>query len=284
MLLLSKIKTYLQNQHLQLDEDVLINLKIQKQRAMINKDELLANELWCLIAVYKIQEKYLSMFQQLKNGQYEDAWKLLWQIEISIGNLQMNFGDEINNYNIMLINFIIKNYEKVFPEYVYLSRESIVKKEYCSICGKQILLRGGCNHIPGKLYMGELCIRVVKNIKFLGVAIVQNPLDKYAVLKIKGKDYNYQVLKCLMSQLESPFERWYVEGEKRKKPEYKNIGRNDKCPCGSGKKYKKCCLNTQKEYGIHYRITLLGRKNMKEREIKFLGRWVDKPEVSNKKL
>ncbi|MCM8536354.1 MAG: SEC-C metal-binding domain-containing protein [Lentisphaeraceae bacterium] len=23
----------------------------------------------------------------------------------------------------------------------------------------------------------------------------------------------------------------------------KNIGRNDKCPCGSGKKYKKCCLN-----------------------------------------
>lgn len=22
----------------------------------------------------------------------------------------------------------------------------------------------------------------------------------------------------------------------------KNIGRNDKCPCNSGKKYKKCCL------------------------------------------
>ena len=23
-----------------------------------------------------------------------------------------------------------------------------------------------------------------------------------------------------------------------------NIGRNDPCPCGSGKKYKKCCLAT----------------------------------------
>tara|TARA_R100000008_G_C3508505_1_gene127530 strand:+ start:490 stop:699 length:210 start_codon:yes stop_codon:yes gene_type:complete len=23
----------------------------------------------------------------------------------------------------------------------------------------------------------------------------------------------------------------------------KKIGRNDKCPCNSGKKYKKCCLN-----------------------------------------
>ncbi len=25
----------------------------------------------------------------------------------------------------------------------------------------------------------------------------------------------------------------------------KNVGRNDPCPCGSGKKYKKCCLNKQ---------------------------------------
>ncbi|HHW13378.1 MAG TPA: hypothetical protein GXX28_00395, partial [Firmicutes bacterium] len=24
------------------------------------------------------------------------------------------------------------------------------------------------------------------------------------------------------------------------------IGRNDPCPCGSGKKYKKCCLGTGK--------------------------------------
>ncbi len=26
---------------------------------------------------------------------------------------------------------------------------------------------------------------------------------------------------------------------------YKNVGRNDPCPCGSGKKYKKCCLKKQ---------------------------------------
>jgi hypothetical protein len=27
----------------------------------------------------------------------------------------------------------------------------------------------------------------------------------------------------------------------------KEIGRNDPCPCGSGKKYKKCCLGTEKD-------------------------------------
>ena len=26
------------------------------------------------------------------------------------------------------------------------------------------------------------------------------------------------------------------------KPSYKGVGRNDKCPCGSGKKFKKCCI------------------------------------------
>ena len=33
------------------------------------------------------------------------------------------------------------------------------------------------------------------------------------------------------------------ETEKEKKPLEKNqkVGRNDKCPCGSGKKYKHCC-------------------------------------------
>ncbi|MED4986482.1 SEC-C metal-binding domain-containing protein, partial [Geobacillus stearothermophilus] len=28
------------------------------------------------------------------------------------------------------------------------------------------------------------------------------------------------------------------------------IGRNDPCPCGSGKKYKKCCMNKQQEREI----------------------------------
>jgi len=30
------------------------------------------------------------------------------------------------------------------------------------------------------------------------------------------------------------------------------IGRNDPCPCGSGKKYKNCCMNTGKYETTHY--------------------------------
>lgn len=31
------------------------------------------------------------------------------------------------------------------------------------------------------------------------------------------------------------------------------IGRNDLCPCGSGKKYKNCCMNSGKYETTHYR-------------------------------
>ena len=29
-----------------------------------------------------------------------------------------------------------------------------------------------------------------------------------------------------------------------------NVGRNGPCPCGSGRKYKKCCLNADKDEGV----------------------------------
>lgn len=32
----------------------------------------------------------------------------------------------------------------------------------------------------------------------------------------------------------------------------KKIGRNDPCPCGSGKKYKNCCMNTGKYETTHF--------------------------------
>ncbi|MDD2433618.1 MAG: SEC-C metal-binding domain-containing protein, partial [Clostridia bacterium] len=51
-----------------------------------------------------------------------------------------------------------------------------------------------------------------------------------------------------VSVVERPQERQdlvenrYDEEEVKKEPRrVKKIGRNDPCPCGSGKKYKKCC-------------------------------------------
>jgi hypothetical protein len=35
-----------------------------------------------------------------------------------------------------------------------------------------------------------------------------------------------------------------------------NVGRNDPCPCGSGKKYKRCCLNSTQGMSLQSKLLL----------------------------
>ena len=41
----------------------------------------------------------------------------------------------------------------------------------------------------------------------------------------------------------------YNRKPKQQVRKYAKIGRNDPCPCGSGKKYKNCCINSRKFEG-----------------------------------
>ncbi len=36
-----------------------------------------------------------------------------------------------------------------------------------------------------------------------------------------------------------------------------SIGRNEPCPCGSGLKYKKCCINKQGKRPVYYTLLLI---------------------------
>ena len=38
------------------------------------------------------------------------------------------------------------------------------------------------------------------------------------------------------------------------------IGRNESCPCGSGKKYKKCCLNKSDEQRLAEAVAYIQTK------------------------
>jgi hypothetical protein len=55
---------------------------------------------------------------------------------------------------------------------------------------------------------------------------------------------------CFTEQYRADQERWErqaradrVRSQRLENP-FKGVGRNDPCPCGSGKKFKKCCLAT----------------------------------------
>ncbi|WP_298959472.1 DUF1186 domain-containing protein [uncultured Methylobacterium sp.] len=70
---------------------------------------------------------------------------------------------------------------------------------------------------------------------------VEQPDDR-----TRFEDYGY----CYLTDLDAEFaplpddeDPDYVPLEPERNP-YRHVGRNDPCPCGSGRKFKKCCLDT----------------------------------------
>ena len=60
--------------------------------------------------------------------------------------------------------------------------------------------------------------------------------------KLPGSaDWSVALDRCETEYIESFRADGTVRG-KTKRKSFKSVGRNDPCPCGSGKKYKKCCL------------------------------------------
>ena len=56
---------------------------------------------------------------------------------------------------------------------------------------------------------------------------------------------NFKELTSIINKYKNDIPIWVFNGYTKKEvnsiPREEKIGRNDSCPCGSGKKYKKCC-------------------------------------------
>lgn len=95
-----------------------------------------------------------------------------------------------------------------------------------------------------------------KQSKWLGLEVLrcegggknerQGTVEFIARYSVEGKEYPHHEIAEFRK--DEGDERWYfVDGVAPKKSPVKRdepkIGRNDPCPCGSGKKHKKCCGN-----------------------------------------
>ena len=266
---LSEISKALQNTNATIDSGIKVVLNSLKLQAIQDSDEKLANILWCYETIYEIENLYITAYAHLKkacavNGnrdavgydsekakEYEKAWLLLDECDILIGSLEKNFcidGLNIDDFHIQEILDDIKRLQPLFPYKVFGSRETIIKAQKCSICGKTISVRNPCGHIPGRIYMGEMCSREITDFEFLNINLVSKPFDKYSIIKPEGALVRFDYLDYIVPHIK-PFMKWTYTKEKRLRPEYDGVERNKKCPCGSGMKYKHCI---RKNPGIHY--------------------------------
>lgn len=244
------------------------------KKGFVDKNlEYEAKEAWILETILKIRLYYITAYELLKQKEYEKAWNSYDRSDINISFLVKHFDFSENQFDLDFISKQIPKFQKLFPYFLFTSRESIVKKEVCSICEAEIGIRKKCHHKVGEIYKGEMCCRRVVDFEFLGVSFVENPFDKYTFIKPVDKEYNYRILETLMETLSSPFEKWDYKIIKEKLQQYKKISKYNKCPCGSGRNYINCCQLSGKDMFDHYQITFLERKDGLIKPMEIVGTW-----------
>lgn len=245
-------------------------LQLIKENYVRENNQEQAKQIWIFQTIIEIHKLYRNAFNLLKNKAYYEGWCQLERVEITIGSLKKHFLFDKKQFALWHIEKSVKNLQVIFPYRLFGSSELLKKKKKCSVCDKEITIRNPCGHIVGEIYNGEMCHRIVTEVEVLGMALVENPGNKFSVMFLTDEKtgeqidhYSYDTVDYLFECLDSPYEYWDLEVSQRitKKEDFGTIGRNDPCNCGSGKKFKKCCLeNIGKKYP-HYEFILLNPSN-----------------------
>jgi len=238
-------------------------LKTLKANAVKNGDENTAKEVWCFEQIYSAQTLFVKAFKEAKEKKYYSAWCLFERVEVTLHWLENHFNDLDGKFHIDFLRDHTERFQALFPYRIFLSPELIIKGKTCTICNRPVSLRNFCGHISGEIYGGEMCGRIVHDMECLGIALVENPVQKYSVVfssdPSTGKQvdhYNYSLIEWVVDRLASPFHEWTMEKTEKVYPhsQFKLLGRNDRCPCNSGEKYKKCCMQKAGVILPHFKV------------------------------
>jgi SEC-C motif-containing protein len=77
----------------------------------------------------------------------------------------------------------------------------------------------------------------VHNVKKGDVNDSEGFIDFTAIYEYDGKVLEHREI----SYFKKENNKWYFSPEEKRPLRVEKVGRNEPCPCGSGKKYKKCC-------------------------------------------
>jgi hypothetical protein len=164
----------------------------------------------------------------------------------------MRFDDE--TFGLRLIQKYTEQFQCLFPYALFLSPAYVEKERRCSICDAVASLRSSCEHDLGEIYDGVMCLHRITMAELIEISFVTEPVQKYSVLFMKNPKtgqqvdhYDYFAVSYVVKALANPFHGWSIERTTMRHPHsrYRHVGRNSACPCGSGDKYKACCLREE---------------------------------------
>lgn len=200
-----------------------------------------------------IVTSYLVINGAIEKDVLKDILKEKEGIDLSIEEL-----DEIvlrNNY------FMIDNYYTIVDDMPNIIEKEILPKKKSFKKYKGLGLEvDKANHKMYELkeelnsYLNTLDVNKVRKEYFLGTLLILLNANIYSeeFLKELCHENNFSLTKKQFENVYNIIDKYkndipiwiyngYTKREVNSMPKEKKVGRNDPCPCGSGKKYKKCC-------------------------------------------
>lgn len=233
-----------------------IRKTLVKENAVVNYlDEQALNDMYVLNRYIDFLSEYGNLWEKIGIEHFSDSWNSL-QNSLDLLRLIKKFS----KINIQFFENQLTELERTYPYNVFFSIGAIVDFFECSICGHNID-SVECPHMQGNLYSGKMAYGIVRNIVQLDhISMVESPQDKRCVVSYDDKGEQFKLVRFISSLVSSrklQISNFYcLRFTKRRivNPDYQKLGRNDLCFCGSGKKFKKCCIMETHVQGDHVDI------------------------------
>lgn len=214
--------------------------------------EPLLNDLYVLDRYCDFLSSYHELWHKILNLKFSESWDSL-QNALSLLRLIKRFSDvDIRFFEAQLIEL-----ERTYPYTIFLSIAVTAERLECSICGLDIDSEQ-CPHMRGHLYNGVMASAIIRDITHMDhVAMVPHPEDKRCVIKYDDTAEQFKLIRYLSTLIATKkfqildFGYLRFSKENRPNPDFRKLGRNDPCFCGSGKKFKKCCIASEYVEGDH---------------------------------
>ena len=193
------------------------------------------------------QDAFVQAFNSARCEAFKVAWDSLDEAEGRLTSVERHFTDDGDAFGLRHMRVHVPQFQSLFPYRWGISPAFLYKRLACSICSQRITLRSNCGHFSGEIYDGEMCGAVAEDVKLLHLSLVESPAQRYSVMDLDPDMPGFEPVRYVFNALRSPWDAWTVRREERRAhhPLFRNLGRNDPCPCASGRKYKRCCLNSE---------------------------------------
>lgn len=223
------------------------------------------NEFFVLRRYLGLLEHYARLWQNISDEKLAESWRSLQDCLDRI-RLLRRFGTNQLVKHVSFFEPELVALEGLYPYNIFCSIGIEVSYFKCSICGGDID-GPDCNHLRNELYGGELAVGIASDITAVDhVALVTHPEDKRCVLHIDNDSEDFRLLRFLSKLLTEhnwkPLSFTGLQFSKRliDNPSYQKVGRNKACYCGSGLKFKDCCIDQEKIEKPH--VDIMGGRDI----------------------